>query len=198
MHYKKIPFTESEQILSRVELSSEAQALVDGKALPSVTIQVLFDNQLYIDLTNFIAHALPVRESIWWCCVVLELREQDWSVAERDTLQRCKSWALEPEEVKRRSIEQQLLRLGHDCALGWLAQAVVWNGSGSIAAPDQPQVLPAAYLFAKAVGGAINTAALIPQWQGYQEYYRRCHAIAEDIANGGRGDLFNGLSGEVK
>lgn len=189
MSYKKIPFATSEQILARMDLSEEALGVIAPKDSPADNIAALFENKLYIDFTNFVAHALPMRESIWWCATVLELRLEHWNELERDTLQHCKNWVLEPEEVKRRLVEQRLAKLGHDCALGWLAQAVFWSGSGSIANTDQPEVMPAPYLFAKAVSGAINTAALKPEWQGYQQYYHQSLLLAENIANGGRGTL---------
>ncbi|MGB1237001.1 MAG: DUF6931 family protein [Pseudomonadales bacterium] len=187
MSYKKIPFDSSESLWRRFDPSQDVLDTLALTLSPEQTIAQLYDAQLYIDMANFIAHALPMRESIWWCATALELRWDHWGELERDTLLHCKNWVLEPEEAKRRLIEQRVGQLGHKCAMGWLAQAVVWNGSGSIGAPEQPEVLPAPYLFAKAVGGAINTSALVPQWQGYAEFYRDVRDIAEDIARGGRG-----------
>jgi len=187
MSYKKIPLSSSEVILSRFDPSPEALEVVDPKLPPAQTIQLLRSAGLLIDLTIFFAHALPMRESIWWCAIVLELRLDDWSELERDTLLRCKEWVLKPEEAKRRLVEQRLQILGHDCAIGWLAQAVFWSGVGSIADSAQPDVMPVPYLYAKAVAGAINTAALKPEWKNYHAFYLDTFALAEDLANGGQG-----------
>jgi hypothetical protein len=189
MTYKKIPLTTSEPIWQRIAPSPEASETIDLQSEPQQCIADLLAGRHFIDLSNFIAHALPMRESIWWSANVLELRWEDWNALERDTLVQCKNWILEPHEAQRRLIEQRLATLGHGCAVGWLAQAVFWNGSDSITAVDQPVVLPVDYLYAKAVSGAVNTAALKPEWQGYEQYYNDATAIAEDIANGGRGTL---------
>ena len=189
MSYKKIPLADSQPIWKRFEASEQAQQLQTTASSPAETIAQLQQQSLFIDLSNFIAHALPMRESLWWCIVVLELRNSDWSELEKDTISRCRNWVLEPEEAKRRFIERRLKQLGHDCAVGWLAQAVFWNGSGSIVEADLPMVMPMDYLYAKGVAGAVNTAAVVPEWDGYLEYYQQATAIAIDIADGGRGDL---------
>lgn len=189
MTYKKIPFNTSEPVWQRVTPSAEASETIDFQSEPKQCIAELFEGRHFIDLSNFIAHALPMRESIWWSANVLELRWDDWNDLERNTLEQCKKWVLEPQEPQRRLIEQRIAILGHSCAVGWLAQAVFWNGNNSITAIDQPVVLPVAYLYAKAVSGAVNTAALVPEWDGYEQYYNDARVIAEDIANGGRGTL---------
>lgn len=189
MSYKKIPQPSCETIWARVEISEAAEPHVDVASSPKETVDLLVKEQCQLDVVNFFSHALPMRECIWWACLALELRGEDWSELERSTLELCKVWVLEPEEAKRRFIEQRLTQLGHACAVGWLAQAVIWNGSGSIVAADLPQVFPAPYLYAKAVAGAVNTAATKPEWSGHVAFYDKTLAIAEDIASGGKGSI---------
>lgn len=192
MHYKKIPLSDSQLIWNRFEATEKAQPLRAENTSPAETIAKLQQQSLFIDLSNFIAHALPMREALWWCILVMELRASDWSELELDTIKHCRDWVLDPEEVKRRFIETRLRQLGHDCAVGWLAQAVFWNGSGSIVEPGLPKVMPVDYLYAKGIAGAVNTAAVVPQWDGYLAFYQQAVAIAVDIAEGGRGDLGRG------
>lgn len=190
--FKKIPFQKSQPILQRFELSDEASASVSGEMAPSLVIEVLKEKSLFIDLVNFISHALPVREGIWWACLALELRMDDWSPEEQKVVAGCKRWVQEPDEAKRRLAETHVEKLGLQCATGWLAQAVFWNGSGSLGEPGQPVVLPPEFLHAKATAGAVNTAAVIPEWDGYNGYCDQVIAMAMDIANGGRGDRVTG------
>ncbi|GAL18401.1 hypothetical protein JCM19235_6954 [Vibrio maritimus] len=63
---KKIPYQDSKKILSYFDLSDEAKELVNDALPPIEVIRVLQKAALNIDLTTFIAHALPMRESIWW------------------------------------------------------------------------------------------------------------------------------------
>ncbi|MEH6651232.1 MAG: hypothetical protein V7707_14490 [Motiliproteus sp.] len=184
---KKIPYQQSQSVLQRFELSDEAAACVADTMAPSEVISVLQSNKLYIDLVNFFSHGLPMREVIWWACLALELRMGDWSAEEKKVIADCKGWVQEPDEAKRRLAERQVKQLGVQCAPGWLAQAVFWNGSGSLAEPAQPVVLPPEFLYAKAAAGAINTASVIPKWKGYDDYCPRVIAMAENLARGGRG-----------
>ena len=98
-------------------------------------------------------------------------------------------WALSPSEDLRRKSELLANRLKLNCGPSWVSQAVFWNGSGSIVAPDLPTVLPDPYLYAKAVAGAINHAAALPVWDQTSPYYENAVIAAIDIAQGGNGGL---------
>jgi len=184
---KKIPYSELRPILQRFELSHDAAAVISGDMLPTQAVELLQIKELYTDLVNFYSHALPMREAIWWACLVLDIRSDVWSVEERQAIADSKSWVQEPNEARRRLAEQQVESLGHQCAPGWLAQAVFWNGNGSLSEPGQPVVLPPEYLYAKAVAGAINIAAVIPEWQQHEAYYQKVSDIALSLARGGSG-----------
>jgi len=189
---KKIPYSQSLTILQRFELSDEAAEAVSGEMAPMQVIESLQTQGLYIDLVGFLCHALPMRETIWWACLALELRMADWTAEQQRAIADCKRWVQEPDEAKRRLAERQAEALGHQCAPGWLAQAVFWNGSGSLGEPGQPVVLPPEFLYAKAAAGAINTAAVIPEWDSTDEYNRRVCELALDLARGGSGSQTNG------
>ena len=97
------------------------------------------------------------------------------------------AWVRSPSEELRRKAEHLSHRLELNCGPSWLAQAVFWNGSGSIVAPDIPPVMPDPFLYAKATAGAINHAAALPQWDKTKPYYQTAIAMALDIAAGGQG-----------
>jgi len=185
--YKKIPFQNCKMPLSHFELSEEAAALVSSDVTPKEMIDCLYQNALFLDLTHFFCHALPMREVLWWTASALEVRETDWTPVELGLLQDCKYWVKEPQEGLRRGIEQKLKLIKNDSAIFWLAQSVVWNGSGSVAAVDAPVVYPKEFLYAKAAAGAINTAAVVPEWKNYTPFYKSVFAMAIDLANGGPG-----------
>lgn len=187
MTLKKIPYTQSAELLKRCDLSEEAALVVSDDLEPADVVSALSEHKLYIDLVSFLSHSLPMRESIWWACLALELRESDWDSEQKKLIADAKRWVMEPDEARRRLAEQQVVRQRHKTAPGWLAQAVFWSGTGSIAPADEPQVMPPEFLYSKAVAGAINMAALMPEWQGYQSYYDSVIASGLDIAGGGRG-----------
>ncbi|GLT18004.1 hypothetical protein GCM10007938_17820 [Vibrio zhanjiangensis] len=187
--YKKIPYQSSTQIVPRFQASDEAQKLLSEELPIDHAIVCLQEAELYNDLVQFLAHALPVRECIWWALCCLSSRNDVWSDAQKMSLDTAKHWALSPSEELRRKSELLANRLELNCGPSWLSQAVFWNGSGSIVAPDLPVVLPDPYLYAKAVAGAINHAAALPFWDKTAIYYEDAIKAALDIAQGGNGGI---------
>ncbi|MFC3152738.1 DUF6931 family protein [Litoribrevibacter euphylliae] len=187
--YKKIPLDQSLSILQRYDVSEDCLALINGTMPPAEVIDQLQSAKLDNDLVQFLCHALPVREVIWWACLALELRQQDWTPQQANAITCAKGWVKEPDEAHRRQAEHIVNKIGHDCAPGWLAQAVFWNGSGSITDVGKPAVMPPENLYAKAAAGAINMASVMPAWDGSNEYYQKVIKIGLDLANGGSGNI---------
>lgn len=187
MTYKKIPYQTCGQVLPRFKASDEANALLKPDMSIEESIEALKTEQLNNDLTQFLAHALPVREAIWWASLCLLQRKDIWNSHQMQCIQTAQQWVQSPSEELRRKAELLSNRLGLNCGPSWLAQAVFWNGSGSIVSPDLPAVLPDPFLYCKAVAGAINHAAALPNWKNSEEYYTNSMTYILDIANGGNG-----------
>ncbi|MGF1755678.1 hypothetical protein L4C33_19040 [Vibrio makurazakiensis] len=186
--YKKIPYKTGRQLLDRFSSSDEAQALVTEDLPIKESIDVLVENKLYFDLIQFLAHGLPVREAIWWAAHCLEVRNDVWSSMQTQCINTAKQWVKSPSEEQRRKSELFANRLNLNCGPSWLAQAVFWNGSGSIVSPDLPAVMPDPFLYSKAVAGSINHSAALPNWQGTEEYYLKATELALEIARGSNGE----------
>lgn len=133
-----------------------------------------------------------MRESIWWAIKATGLRKSDITDEEVQVINDCEEWVKHPNEAMRRQIEKSIEPLKNESCAKWVGQAVFWSGLGSIAPADNPVVMPADYLHAKAVSGAVNTAAALPEWSGYKSYYKKVFQMAMDIANGGSGHLEQG------
>ncbi|PSW21392.1 hypothetical protein C9I98_05505 [Photobacterium sanctipauli] len=189
---KKIPYNSAAPILAHCDFSPEVMASINPDAAPLALVNQLKEEGYFIELANFYAHALPMREAIWWCIQALKLRQQAWTAIEAQLIEACTLWVREPNERARREIEQQLASLADDRAPKWLGLAVFWSGTGSIAPADNPVVMPVEHLYAKAVAGAVNTAAVLPEWQGHKPFYQAVFKAAFDIANGGKGSAEQG------
>jgi len=187
MTYKKIPYQTCGQILPRFTASDEASELLNPELTIEESIQVLQAEKLNNDLVQFLAHALPVREAIWWASLCLLQRKDVWSTTQLQCIQTAQQWVHSPSEELRRKAELLSNRLDLNCGPSWLAQAVFWNGSGSIVSPDLPAVLPDPFLYAKAVAGAINHSAALPTWNNSDDYYTNSMTYVIDIACGGNG-----------
>lgn len=183
--YKKIPYQTGRQLLDRFSSSEEAQSLIGEDLDVEQTIKILSENNLYFDLVQLLAHGLPVREAIWWSAYCLDMRNDVWSATQKQCISTAKEWVKAPSEELRRKSELFANRLNLNCGPSWLAQAVFWNGAGSIVAPDLPNVMPDPFLYSKAVAGSINHAAALPNWDGMDEFYRQATDFALELAKGG-------------
>ncbi len=153
--YKKIPFLTSSELLCRMELSEKSKKILSGDDTPRVVIEKLTASGHDIDLLSFFSHALPPREGICWgiCCLS---KHANWNCRENsNTISSIISWIKEPVERNRVACQTLAMELGTDTPLGWLCLAVDWNGSGSIAPPENPVVMPVAFLYCKALFGAV-------------------------------------------
>ncbi|NAW59569.1 MULTISPECIES: DUF6931 family protein [unclassified Vibrio] len=184
MEYKKIPFAAGIQVLNRFNASDEAKALINDEMSVTNSIQTLSEHELNFDLIQFLAHALPVRECIWWASLCLHKRHDDWNASQLQCISLAKQWVQSPSEELRRKAELFATRLQLNCGPSWLAQAVFWNGAGSIVTPDLPVVLPDPNLYAKAAAGAVNHAAALPVWDNSALYYQYALDTALKIAQG--------------
>ena len=168
--FKKIIEAQSWQIFNRYVVSDACEALELGRSAPREAVEVMVSEQLHRDAITFLAHALPVREAILWGYKCLSSRSNEWSPDEQQALEIGKAWALQPTELRRVQASNAVNRIGLDAAPCWLAQAVVWNGSDSINDPDAPDLFPPPFLYARAIVAAITVAAVIPAWDGMDDF----------------------------
>lgn len=173
---KKIPNTSIESIITRYQVSAEAQAVLKANMTPAEAISCLRMAKLYNDTVQFIAHALPLMEAIYWAGEALALRKNDWDTVQVQAINAALSWLNQPNETLRIRANQLADRVGLESAPAWIAKAVYWSGTGSIVAPDMPVVMPPAFLYSHAVSASITVAAAVPNWPddglGYEKFYQ--------------------------
>jgi len=149
------------------ELRKEARALLREGQSPSEFIDALLAENKTAAAIDFLAHALPPRETIWWGCLCVEhvsgSRLSGVDTAAHKTAVR---WVLDPSDENRRGSKSPGEAAGLRSPAGGLAMAANWTG-GSLAPPLQtnnpkvpqpPPVPPGPFVPAKAVSGAILLA----------------------------------------
>lgn len=109
---------------------------------------------------QFLAHALPKREAIWWAwsCARHAVGE-DPPEAIRDSLEATGRWIQDPTDGHRRRAYELAQEADLGTPAGCAGAAVFFSG-GSMGPPDQPEMLPDEYQAAKAIAGAVMLAAL--------------------------------------
>lgn len=187
MTYLKIPHKTADDILGLYEPSDEIKELAAQYNEPATLIEVGIDAELFGDVVTFIAHALPVREAIWWACCSAGQRD-DWSTDEANAIRAAKAWVHTPDETSRRFAEKMAIKAELQTGAGWVAQAAFWSG-GSMIAIGEPIIAPPEYLYAHAVAGAINLSAVMPDGLEAKERYSHYFAIGLNIAHGGNGHI---------
>lgn len=156
---RKIPFDTSGSVLERFALSEEAGEVILADMSPELALQTLHEKALFVDLVQYFAHGMPPREGVCWALAVQRDLLREVPEPERAVRDQVAQWIRDPQEGTRVSLMRAAGGRGHEDPLGWLCNAVVWNGSGSIGPIDGPVVLPPAGLQASGLLGAISLLA---------------------------------------
>src|SRR5260370_19054274 len=95
----KIKAARAADICAHFVLKDAAQALLRDGMVPGEFIEALAANKQYIAAIDFIAHALPPREAIWWGCLCLQhAGAKSLSPADTAAAQAAAQWLIDPTE----------------------------------------------------------------------------------------------------
>jgi hypothetical protein len=156
--FVKIPAATAQEVCIRFQLSSQARALLRDGMPPAEFVGALSAKQLYVPGIDFLAHALPAREAVWWGCLCMQHAcGENLAPMERDAAVAVVRWVLQPTEENRAAAGPPAQAAGPATPAGSLATAVSLTG-GSIAPPNAPPVAPGPYAPAKPVAAAIKLA----------------------------------------
>jgi hypothetical protein len=127
---------------------------------PRQFVDALVEAGQYSDAVDFLAHALPKREAVWWACLgVRHALGFGLRAEERAALSAAVAWVLEPDEPNRRTAEAAGELADFGSAAGCVALAVYASG-GSLTASNLPEVPPDAFMTAKAVAASLALASV--------------------------------------
>ncbi|UTM57063.1 Twin-arginine translocation pathway signal [Photobacterium sp. CCB-ST2H9] len=186
MTLRKIPYQNASDIIGLYSPSDPFSQLAAEGHAPGDLIEAAMTQEMFADAVTFLAHALPVRECIWWaaCCAATR---SDWNEHEANAVRAAKAWVHTPDETSRRYAEQMAELAGLESGAGWAAQSAFWSG-GSMTSPKDPVVPPPPYLYAQAVAGCINLSAVLPDGEDAKQRYRDFIDMGLNIAAGGNGE----------
>jgi hypothetical protein len=147
------------EICGRLYLDDAALSLLRPNMGPRDYVDALVEKAQYLAAIDFIAHALPAREAIWWGCLSLQRtcgnKLEPW---ERRAYRLTVQWVLWPDEANRAATKQPAEVLGPASPAGGLAAAANQTG-GSMGLPDGPPIPPSPFAPARAVAIAIKVAS---------------------------------------
>lgn len=165
----KIAAATAAEVCKNFDLKEEARPLLTETQTPRDFLEALLAHRRNAAAIEFLAHALPPREAIWWGCLCLQQASgSNLSPAEAAAAKAAVQWVLDPSEENRKAAQAPGEAAKVGTPAGCLAMAATWTG-GSLAppvpsphakAPPIPPVPPGPYLPAKAVAGAVMLAAV--------------------------------------
>ena len=156
----KIDAKTAAEVCAQFSLRPDAKVLLRNGMSPREFIDALASGKQYVTGMDFMAHALPPRESIWWGALCLQYACGDnLSPLERTALHCVVHWILQPVEQVRLAAKGPADAVGPMSPSGALALAV-YQTSANGAPGKSVAVLPKLGAPAKAVANAVKLACL--------------------------------------
>jgi hypothetical protein len=175
-------------ILPRLELGGRAADIAACGSVYAALNQLTRDS-LLVEAARLCAHALPVRERVWWATRCARATAgTDLPEPDREACALAEQWVRNRADDTRRAAMETALRAGCRSPEAWAAVAAFWSGD-SMAPAGQPKVPPAPHLPGTAVSGAVVLASLRNHPERQMDRLRRFLDSALDIAAGGAGHI---------
>ncbi len=178
----KIAERRPSEVCTAFELNEESQPLLASEPTPEDFLRALIEQERYPDAAQYLAHALPGREAVWWGVVVVREHLDPGDQASRATLDAAESWVRDPSDENRRAA---MLAAEEDLSTpaGMLGVAT-FMAAGSIAPAGLEAVEAPSNLTGTMVGGAVILTAVTPEPLEAGDKYKQFLARGIEIAQG--------------
>ena len=177
------PVTAAE-ICAQFDLEEKAEPLLCEGISPREFVDALLADKQYAAGIDFMAHALPAREGIWWGCLCVQHAcGSNLSAKDRAAARAALQWVLRPTEENRAAAKAPAEAAGPASPAGALAMAAHRTG-GSLGPPDGPPVPPGPFMAATAIATAVKFAAIRVEPVKINETRRLFVELAVGMADG--------------
>jgi hypothetical protein len=154
----KIEAGTAAEICARFLSSNEARALLRDGMGPGPFLEALMAHKQYIAGIDFLAHALPLREAVWWGCLCFQHAcANSMSAPDKGAATAAVQWVLQPSDSTRGAAKVQAEAAGPASVAGALAMAAYQTGPG-FASPGRPPIPAPPFGTAKSVANAVKLA----------------------------------------
>ncbi len=154
----KIEAGTAAEICARFLSSKETRTLLRDGMGPAPFIEALMANKQYIAGIDFLAHALPPREAVWWGCLCFQHAcGNAMSEPDKGAATAAVHWVLQPGDNTRGAAKVQGEAAGPASVAGALAMAAYQTGPG-FASPGGPPIPAPPFGTAKSVANAVKLA----------------------------------------
>jgi hypothetical protein len=126
---------------------------------PSPFLKALMANKQYVAGIDFLAHALPPREAVWWGCLCFQhVCGHAMSAPDKGAVTAAVQWVLQPSDGTRGAAKVQGEAAGPATVAGALAMAAYLTGPGFAPTPGGPPIPALPFGTAKSVANAVKIA----------------------------------------
>jgi len=154
----KIEAATAAEICARFPLTREVRALMQDGMGPLPFIDALMAQKQYIAGIEFLAHALPPREALWWGCLCFQHAcGSEMAAADKAAVTAAVQWMLRPGDTTRGAAKVPAEAAGPASVAGILAMAAYQTGPG-FASPGGPSVPVPPFAAARSIANAVKLA----------------------------------------
>ena len=155
----KIEAGTAAEICARFLASKETLALLEDGMGPGPFLKALMANKQYVAGIDFLAHALPPREAVWWGCLCFQHAcGNAMSPPDKGAATAAVHWVLQPGDATRGAAKVQGEAAGPASVAGALAMAAYLAGPGFAATAGVPSMPSPPFGTAKSVANAVKIA----------------------------------------
>lgn len=174
----KIRAATAAEVCANFALDDEAKKLLREGMSPQEFVSALMEKKKHVAAIDFMAHALPVREGVWWGCLCMQHALGDnLAPPDRAAAQAAVQWVMRPIEENCAAAKAPAESAGPLSPAGALATAVnLTGGNGPPPSPLAP---------AKAIARAVKLASLKTEPANIGKIQRCYVTLAMQVAAGG-------------
>lgn len=183
----KVTAARAADVCTQYELAPEAADRLDDDVTAADYLSRLMEGGQFGDAAQFLSHALPKREAVWWACLCLRATlPEPVDAAEADVLKAVETWVYKPVDENRRAAFELAQAMDFKLPSAFAALAAFF-GAGSLGPPDQPEIPPEEALTGSVAYSAIHLAAIRDKPELAEQRYQTFLDRGMDIARGGTG-----------
>ncbi|HEY4363519.1 MAG TPA: hypothetical protein VGN17_21310 [Bryobacteraceae bacterium] len=158
----KIAASKAAEICAQYNLAPEAKSLLVAGMAPGEFVGALVEHKQYVAGIDFLCHALPPREAIWWGCLCMQHASGDdeFPPPGKAAAIAAVRWVMQPTDENRAAAKSPAEAAGAGSSAGALAGAVTQTGPPA-PMPDLPNMpAPPTLVWAKSVATAVKLASI--------------------------------------
>ncbi|MEL7449216.1 MAG: hypothetical protein AAFN78_08400 [Pseudomonadota bacterium] len=170
-------------VCERFELSEDAQAISPEGLTPEQFLARLIEGEHFADATNFLAHALPSREAVWWAAASTRAGTPELDANNAQVLSLAERWVRDPTDDNRYAAFAAAQQAGLNSPASFVGVAAYMSGK-SIAPKDLDDVAAPEGVTGTMAACAVILVAVTPDPLKASDKYRQFLAKGMDIAAG--------------